>query len=118
MTLSDLCRLYFGAIQKAIGAFLDSLSHNKSPEVFIAQSKLIIMVGQKLVDALCQEVLEKATRNDILCGSCKFCGLMKDLAIATKNAAMQYPNPEAMGELQDQADRLSKYIQQFQAMIE
>ncbi|XP_060086740.1 cas scaffolding protein family member 4 isoform X2 [Heteronotia binoei] len=118
MELSDLCRLYFGAVHKAIGVLHDSLSRNQAPEVFIAQSKLIIMVGQKLVDTLCQEALEKATRNEVLCCSSKFCGLLKSMAVATKNAAMQYPSPEAIRELQDQADGLSQYTQQFQAMME
>ncbi|KAH0619176.1 hypothetical protein JD844_018936, partial [Phrynosoma platyrhinos] len=118
MVLSNICRLYFGAVQKAIGVFHQSLSRDQTPEVFIAKSKLIIMVGQKLVDALCQEALEKTNRNEILCGSSQFCGLLKNLAVATKNAAMQYPSPEAMRELQDQADGLSKYTQQFRAMME
>nr|XP_056700866.1 cas scaffolding protein family member 4 [Euleptes europaea] len=118
MELSDLCRLYFGAVQKAISVLRDSLSGNQAPEIFIAQSKLIIMVGQKLVDGLCQEALEKATRNEILHYSSKFCSLLKSVAIATKNAAMQYPSAEAIRELQDQADGLSKYTQQFQAMVE
>ncbi|CAI5778315.1 Hypothetical predicted protein [Podarcis lilfordi] len=118
MVLSDLCRLYFGAVQKAIGVFHKSLSNDLAPEVFIANSKMIIMVGQKLVDALCQEALQKADRNEILHGSSNFCGLLKNLAVATKNAAMQYPSPEAMKELQNQADGLSKYTQQFRAMME
>ncbi|XP_028591089.2 cas scaffolding protein family member 4 isoform X1 [Podarcis muralis] len=118
MVLSDLCRLYFGAVQKAIGVFHKSLSNDLAPEVFIANSKMIIMVGQKLVDALCQEALQKADRNEILHGSSNFCGLLKNLAVATKNAAMQYPSPEAMKELQNQADGLSKYTEQFRAMME
>nr|XP_034978760.1 cas scaffolding protein family member 4 isoform X1 [Zootoca vivipara] len=118
MVLSDLCRLYFGAVQKAIGVFHKSLSNDLAPEVFIANSKMIIMVGQKLVDALCQEALQKADRNEILYGSSNFCGLLKNLAVATKNAAMQYPSPEAMKELQTQADGLLKYTQQFRAMME
>ncbi|XP_015269152.1 PREDICTED: cas scaffolding protein family member 4 [Gekko japonicus] len=118
MELSDLCRLYFGAVQKAIGVLHDSLSRNQAPEIFIAQSKLIIMVGQKLVDTLCQEALETTTRNEVLCSSSKFCSLLKSVAVATKNAAMQYPSAEAMRELQDQADGLSQYTQQFQAMME
>ncbi|KAL8179526.1 UNVERIFIED_CONTAM: hypothetical protein K2H54_067880 [Gekko kuhli] len=118
MELSNLCRLYFGAVQKAIGVLHDSLSRNQAPEIFIAQSKLIIMVGQKLVDTLCQEALEKPTRNEVLCSSSKFCSLLKSVAVATKNAAMQYPSAEAMRELQDQADGLSQYTQQFQAMME
>ncbi|KAM6454918.1 cas scaffolding protein family member 4 [Liasis olivaceus] len=118
MMLSSLSRLYFGAVQKAIGVFHKTLSDNQTPEIFIAKSKLIIMVGQKLVDTLCQEALEKANRNDILCGSSKFCGLLKSLAIATKNAAMQYPNPEAVKELQDQVDELSQFTHQFRDTME
>nr|XP_060628054.1 cas scaffolding protein family member 4 [Anolis sagrei ordinatus] len=118
MELSNICRLYFGAVQKAISVFHQSLNKDQAPEVFIAKSKLIIMVGQKLVDTLCQEAIEKTNRNEILCGSSQFCALLKSLAVATKNAAMQYPNPEAMRELQDQADGLSKYTQQFRAMMQ
>ncbi|XP_063153097.1 cas scaffolding protein family member 4 [Candoia aspera] len=118
MMLSNLSRLYFGAVQKAIGVFHKTLSDNQTPEIFIAKSKLIIMVGQKLVDTLCQEALEKANRNDILRGSSKFCGLLKSLAIATKNAAMQYPSPEAVNELQHHADELSQFTQQFRDTME
>uniref|UniRef100_A0A8C3RN61 Cas scaffolding protein family member 4 n=1 Tax=Chelydra serpentina TaxID=8475 RepID=A0A8C3RN61_CHESE len=118
ITLSENCRLYFGALHKAISVFTSSLSNNQPPEVFIAQSKLIIMVGQKLVDSLCQETQEKDIRNDILCSSSQFCSLLKNLAVATKNAAVQYPNTGAVQELQYQADELSKYTQQFRAMVE
>lgn len=118
MILSNLSRLYFGAVQKAIGVFHKTLSDNQTPEIFIAKSKLIIMVGQKLVDTLCQEALEKANRNDVLRGSSTFCGLLKSLAIATKNAAMKYPSPEAVKELQDQADELSQFTQQFRDTME
>uniref|UniRef100_A0A8C0ISQ6 Cas scaffolding protein family member 4 n=1 Tax=Chelonoidis abingdonii TaxID=106734 RepID=A0A8C0ISQ6_CHEAB len=118
ITLSENCRLYFGALHKAISVFTSSLSNNQPPEIFIAQSKLIIMVGQKLVDSLCQETQEKDIRNDILCSSSHFCSLLKNLAVATKNAAVQYPNTGAMQELQNQAKELSKYTQQFRAMME
>uniref|UniRef100_A0A674I2B6 Cas scaffolding protein family member 4 n=1 Tax=Terrapene triunguis TaxID=2587831 RepID=A0A674I2B6_9SAUR len=113
-----LSGLYFGGLHKAIRVFTSSLSNNQPPEVFIAQSKLIIMVGQKLVDSLCQETQEKDIRNDILCSSSQFCSLLKNLAVATKNAAVQYPNTGAVQELQNQADELSKYTQQFRAMME
>ncbi|CAM4547769.1 cas scaffolding protein family member 4 isoform X1 [Lepidochelys kempii] len=118
ITLSENCRLYFDALHKAISVFTSSLSNNQPPEVFIAQSKLIIMVGQKLVDSLCQETQEKDIRNDILCSSSQFCSLLKNLAVATKNAAVQYPKTGAIQELQNQADELSKYTQQFRAMME
>ncbi|KYO42060.1 cas scaffolding protein family member 4 [Alligator mississippiensis] len=115
---SENCRLCFGALQKAISVFTNSLSNNQPPEVFIGHSKLIIMVGQKLVDFLCQETQEKDTRNDILHSSSQFCSLLKNLALATKNAAVQYPNTDAVKELLGQADTLSKYTQQFQDTME
>lgn len=118
MVLSSICRLYFVAVQKAIDVFLQSLKSNQIPEVFIAKSKLIIMVGQRLVDALCQEAIEKSNRNEVLCGSSNFCGLLKNLAVATKNAAMQYPSAVAMTELRDQVDGLLKYTAEFRAMME
>ncbi|XP_075295118.1 cas scaffolding protein family member 4 isoform X1 [Opisthocomus hoazin] len=118
ITLPEHCKLYFSAIHKAIGVFTNSLSNNQPPEVFISHSKLIIMVGQKLVDSLCQETQERDARNDILHSSSWFCSLLKNLALATKNAAIQYPNADAMRELQEQTEELSKYTQQFRAMME
>ncbi|KAM6053384.1 cas scaffolding protein family member 4 isoform 2-T2 [Theristicus caerulescens] len=118
ITLSEHCKLCFGALHKAMGVFTNSLSNNQPPEVFISHSKLIIMVGQKLVDSLCQETQERDARNNILHSSSRFCSLLKNLALATKNAAIQYPNADAMKELQDQTEELSKYTQQFRAMME
>ncbi|NXG83147.1 CASS4 protein, partial [Stercorarius parasiticus] len=118
IALPEHCKLCFSALHKAIGVFTNSLSNNQPPEVFISHSKLIIMVGQKLVDSLCQETQEKDARNDILHSSSRFCSLLKNLALATKNAAIQYPNADAMRELQHQAEELSKYTQQFRAMME
>ncbi|NWU95791.1 CASS4 protein, partial [Upupa epops] len=116
--LTDHCKLCFTALHKAIGVFTSSLSNNQPPEVFISHSKLIIIVGQKLVDSLCQETQEREARNDILHSSSRFCSLLKNLALATKNAAIQYPNADAMRELQDKTEELSKYTQQFRAMME
>ncbi|NWH62631.1 CASS4 protein, partial [Geococcyx californianus] len=118
IALPEHCKLCFGALHKAICVFTNSLSNNQPPEVFISHSKLIIMVGQKLVDSLCQETQERDARNDILHSSSRFCSLLKNLALATKNAAIQYPNADAIRELQDQTEELSKYTQQFRAMME
>ncbi|XP_061865355.1 cas scaffolding protein family member 4 isoform X2 [Colius striatus] len=118
MALTEHCKLCFSALHKAITVFTNSLSNNQPPEVFISHSKLIIMVGQKLVDSLCQGTQERQAHNDVLHSSSQFCSLLKKLALATKNAAMQYPNADAVRELQDQTEELSKYTQQFRAMME
>uniref|UniRef100_A0A8C9EQL8 Cas scaffold protein family member 4 n=1 Tax=Pavo cristatus TaxID=9049 RepID=A0A8C9EQL8_PAVCR len=118
IVVPEQCRLCFGALHKAIAVFNNSLSSNQPPEVFISHSKLIIMVGQKIVDSLCQETQLREARSDILHSSSRFCSLLKNLALATKNAAIQYPNADAMRELQNKNDELYKYTQQFRAMLE
>ncbi|XP_075704904.1 cas scaffolding protein family member 4-like [Rhinoderma darwinii] len=118
IALSEHCYLYFGALQKAIRVFNDSLIKNETPEIFITHGKLIIMVGQKLVDLLCQDVKANEARNDILFKSSELCGLLKNLAMATKTAAIQYPNIATMLELQCRTNELSNYTQLFRAMLE
>lgn len=118
VVIPEQCRLCFGALHKAIAVFNNSLSSKQPPEVFISHSKLIIMVGQKIVDSLCQDTQLREARSDVLHSSSRFCSLLKNLALATKNAAIQYPNADAMRELQNKNDELYKYTQQFRAMLE
>ncbi|XP_071966788.1 cas scaffolding protein family member 4 isoform X2 [Engystomops pustulosus] len=118
IALSEDCYLYFGALQKAIRVFEDSLTKNETPEVFITHGKLIIMIGQKLVDLLCQDVKANEARNDILFKSSELCSILKNLAMATKTAAIQYPNIASMQELQRRTNELSNYTQLFRAMVE
>ncbi|XP_031750344.1 cas scaffolding protein family member 4 isoform X1 [Xenopus tropicalis] len=116
--LSEHSCLYFGALQKAIGVFNNSLSNNQPPEIFITHGKLIIMVGQKLVDSVCQDVKSSEVRNDVLFKSSELCGLLKNLALATKTAAIQYPNPAALRDMETRMDELLKHTQIFRAMAE
>ncbi|NXP85867.1 CASS4 protein, partial [Passerina amoena] len=116
--LPEHCRLCFAALHKALGVFSASLSSQQPPEIFISHSKLIIMVGQRLVDSLCQESHERQARSDILHSSSRFCSLLKNLALATKSAALQFPNAEASRELRQQAEQLAQYTQQFRAMMD
>ncbi|XP_054372634.1 cas scaffolding protein family member 4 isoform X2 [Molothrus ater] len=116
--LPEHCRLCFAALHKALGVFSASLSSQQPPEIFISHSKLIIMVGQKLVDSLCQESQEREARSDILHSSSRFCSLLKNLALATKSAALKFPNAEASRELREQAEQLAQYTQQFRAMMD
>ncbi|XP_031228754.1 cas scaffolding protein family member 4 isoform X3 [Mastomys coucha] len=116
--LSEHSRLYFGALFKAIGVFASSLSNSQPPEVFITQSKLVITVGQKLVDTLCSETQEKDERNEILCGSSHLCGLLKDLALATKSAVIQYPSSSALSLLQSEVEKLEHYSRKFRDTLE
>ncbi|NWU03743.1 CASS4 protein, partial [Urocynchramus pylzowi] len=116
--LPEHSRLCFAALHKAIGVFSASLSSQQPPEIFISHSKLIIMVGQRLVDSLCQETQEREARSDVLHSSSRFCSLLKNLALATKTAALKFPSAEATGALREQTEELAKYTQQFRAMMD
>lgn len=76
------------------------------------------MVGQKLVDTLCKETQERDFRNEILCGSSHLCSLLRNLALATKHAVLEYPSPAALGHLQAEARKLEQHTQQFRGTLE
>ncbi|XP_023576545.1 cas scaffolding protein family member 4 [Octodon degus] len=118
LCLSEHGRLYFGALFKAIRVLHSSLGASQTPEVLVTQSKLVITVGQKLVDTLCRETQERDTRNEILRNSSRLCGLLKDLALATKNAVLKYPSPTALGLLQAEAEKLEHHTRQFRGTLE
>ncbi|KAJ8360872.1 hypothetical protein SKAU_G00173970 [Synaphobranchus kaupii] len=117
-SLSEHCRLYFGALQKAIAVFVRGLQDGQPPERFIAHSKLVIMVGQKLVDTLCREAHSGQASQDLLCKSNHLCALLKQLAVATKKAALHFPDQQALQEAQDFAKELAQWAQHFRTSLD
>ncbi|KAK6320759.1 hypothetical protein J4Q44_G00077350 [Coregonus suidteri] len=131
-TVSEHCRLYFGALQKAIDVLITSLLDSQPPEKFISHSKLVIMVGKRLVDTLCREaqrgepgsVLEsglgpsQSQSQVLLCKSNHLCALLKQLAIATKKAALHYPERHPLQEAQDFAKELAQRAQHFRISLD
>ncbi|KAG8007348.1 Cas scaffolding protein family member 4, partial [Nibea albiflora] len=117
-SLSEHCKLYFGALQKAIGGFVGSLQDGQPPEKFISQSKLVIMVGQRLVDTLCREAQRGGSSQSLLCKSNHLCALLKQLAVATKKAALHFPDRQALHEAQEFAKELSQRAQHFRISLD
>ncbi|XP_037624217.1 cas scaffolding protein family member 4 [Sebastes umbrosus] len=117
-SLSEHCRLYFGALQKAIGGFVGSLRDGQPPEKFISQSKLVIMVGQRLVDTLCREAQRGDSSQSLLCKSNHLCALLKQLAVATKKAALHFPDKQALHEAQEFAKELAQRAQHFRISLD
>lgn len=117
-SLSEHCRLYFGALQKAIGGFVGSLHDGQPPEKFISQSKLVIMVGQRLVDTLCKEAQRGGSSQSLLCKSNHLCALLKQLAVATKKAALYFPDRQALHEAQEFATELAQRAQHFRISLD
>ncbi|XP_029103805.1 cas scaffolding protein family member 4 [Scleropages formosus] len=118
-TLSEHCRLYFGALQRAISAFASSLLEGQPPDSFIDRGKLVIMVGQKLVDTLRREAPgNPAANQDLLCKSTHLCALLKNLALATKDAALQFPNSAALQAALEVARDLAQHAQLYRASMD
>ncbi|XP_031587352.1 cas scaffolding protein family member 4 isoform X1 [Oreochromis aureus] len=117
-SMSEHCRLYFGALQKAIGGFVGSLQDDQPPEKFISQSKLVIMVGQRLVDTLYREAHRKGSNQSLLCKSNHLCALLKQLAVATKKAALHFPDRQALHEAQEFATQLAQRAQHFRLSLD
>ncbi|KAM6946513.1 cas scaffolding protein family member 4 [Lycodopsis pacificus] len=117
-SLSEHCRLYFGALQKAIGGFVGSLQDGQPPEKFISQSKLVIMVGQRLVDTLCRQAQRGGSSQSLLCKSNHLCALLKQLAVATKKAALHFPDEQALHEAQEFAKELAQRAQHFRISLD
>ncbi|XP_010742570.1 cas scaffolding protein family member 4 isoform X3 [Larimichthys crocea] len=117
-SLSEHCKLYFGALQKAIGGFVGSLQDGQPPEKFISQSKLVIMVGQRLVDTMCREAQRGGSSQSLLCKSNHLCALLKQLAVATKKAALHFPDRQALHEAQEFAKELSQRAQHFRISLD
>lgn len=117
-SLSEHCRLYFGALQKAINGFVSSLRDGQPPERFISHSKLVIMVGQRLVNTLCREAHSGEDSQSLLCKSSHLCALLKQLAVATKKAALHFPDKQALQEAQDFAKELAQRTQHFRISLD
>ncbi|XP_062843272.1 cas scaffolding protein family member 4 [Trichomycterus rosablanca] len=116
--ISDHCRLYFGAIKKAISVYVNSLEEGQPPENFISHSKLVIMVGQRLINTLCTEAQRRQDGQELLCKSNHLCALLKQLAVATKKAALHFPDKGAVQEAQDFAKELAQKAQHFRMSLE
>ncbi|XP_029008032.1 cas scaffolding protein family member 4 [Betta splendens] len=117
-SVSEHCRLYFGALQKAIGGFVTCLQDGQPPEKFISQSKLVIMVGQRLVDTLCREAQREGSDHSLLCKSNHLCALLKQLAVATKKAALCFPDKQALQEVQQFAKELAQRAQHMRTSLD
>ncbi|XP_056107370.1 cas scaffolding protein family member 4 [Rhinichthys klamathensis goyatoka] len=113
--ISDHCRLYFGAIQKAISVFRSSLNDGQPPEKFISHSKLIIMVGQRLLNTLSSEAKSREGNREM---STQLCAYLKQLAMVTKKAAVNFPDKLAVQEAQDIAKELAQRVQHFRMSLD
>lgn len=105
-------------MKKAISVLVNSLEEEQPPEHFISHSKLVIMVGQRLINTLCTEAQKRPDSQEVLCNSNHLCALLKQLAVATKKAALHFPDKSAVQEAKDFAKELALRAQQFRMALE
>lgn len=67
------------------------------------------MVGQRLVNTLCTEAQRGQSSQSLLCKSNHLCALLKQLAVATKKAALHFPEKQSLYEAQEFAKELAQW---------
>uniref|UniRef100_A0A4W3IY87 SH3 domain-containing protein n=1 Tax=Callorhinchus milii TaxID=7868 RepID=A0A4W3IY87_CALMI len=117
LSSSEHCRMFLNALHKAIVSFNGCMDGGQPPEALIKHSKVIIMIGQKLVDMMCRESEAKEVHKEVLSTSNQFCNVLKNLAMATKRAVVQ-PNATAGHEIREHVVEISQHAEHFRALLE
>lgn len=86
----------------------------------MAHSKFVILSAHKLVfigDTLTRQVTTQDIRNKVMNSSNQLCELLKSVVLATKTAALHYPNTAALQKMVDQVTELSRHAQLFKLSL-
>ncbi|NXL51991.1 CASL protein, partial [Podilymbus podiceps] len=117
---SDQCETHFNSLLNAIDAFFGCLNASQPPRIFVAHSKFVILSAHKLVfigDMLTRQVVTQDIRNRVMNSSNQLCELLKSIVLATKMAALYYPNTAALQKMVDQVTELSHHAQLFKLSL-
>ncbi|XP_068022959.1 enhancer of filamentation 1 [Melanerpes formicivorus] len=117
---SDQCETHFNSLLNAIDAFFSCVNAAQPPRIFVAHSKFVILSAHKLVfigDMLTRQVATQDIRNRVMNSSNQLCELLKSIVLATKMAALQYPNTAALQKMVDRVTELSHYAQLFKLSL-
>ncbi|XP_040288255.1 enhancer of filamentation 1 [Bufo bufo] len=111
---SDQCETLFISLLNSIDAFFNCMSTAQPPRIFVAHSKFVILSAHKLVfigDTLSRQVSTKEICHRLMNSSNQLCELLKNIVLATKMAALNYPSAPS---LQDMVDRVTELANQAQ----
>ncbi|NXH10718.1 CASL protein, partial [Bucco capensis] len=117
---SDQCETHFNSLLNAIDAFFSCLNASQPPRIFVAHSKFVILSAHKLVfigDTLTRQVTTQDIRNKVRNSSNQLCELLKNIVLATKTAALHYPNTAALQKMVDRVTELSHHAQLFKVSL-
>lgn len=117
---SDQCETHFISLLNAIDAFFNCISTTQPPRIFVAHSKFVILSAHKLIfigDTLTRQVTTQEIRSKVMNSSNQLCELLKSVVMATKMAALHYPNTAALQEMVDRVTELSHHAQLFKRSL-
>ncbi|XP_069460606.1 breast cancer anti-estrogen resistance protein 1 isoform X2 [Ambystoma mexicanum] len=117
----EQCETNVTTLTNAIDAFFTSVTSNQPPKIFVANSKFIILSAHKLVfigDTLSRQAKAQDIRTKVTHYSNLLCDMLKEIVIATKMAALQYPSPSAAMDMVDRVKDLGNGTQQFRIVLE
>ncbi|XP_030337452.1 enhancer of filamentation 1 isoform X2 [Strigops habroptila] len=117
---SDQCETHFNSLLNAIDAFFSCVNASQPPRIFVAHSKFVILSAHKLVfigDMLTRQVTTQDIRNKVMNSSNQLCELLRSVVLATKTAALHYPNTAALQKMVDQVTELSHHAQLFKLSL-
>ncbi|KAL9870777.1 enhancer of filamentation 1 [Geothlypis trichas] len=117
---SDQCETHFNSLLNAIDAFFSCVNSSQPPRIFVAHSKFIILSAHKLVfigDTLARQMTTQDMCNRVMNSSNQLCELLKSVVLATKAAALSYPNTASLQKMVDRVTELSHHAQLFKLSL-
>ncbi|NXY91065.1 CASL protein, partial [Alcedo cyanopectus] len=117
---SQQCDTHFESLLKAIDAFFGCLNASQPPRIFVAHGKFVILSAHKLVfigDVLARQVSTQEIRHRVINSSNQLCELLKGVVLATKAAALRYPDTAALQRMVDQVTELARHAQLFKVAL-
>ncbi|XP_053324436.1 enhancer of filamentation 1 isoform X2 [Spea bombifrons] len=117
---SEQCETLFISLLNAIDAFFNCMSTAQPPRIFVAHSKFVILSAHKLVfigDTLSRHVVTQDISNRLMNSSSQLCELLKNIVMATKMAALNYPSSGSLQEMVDRVTELSNQAQHFKLSL-
>ncbi|KAM4705436.1 enhancer of filamentation 1 [Rhinophrynus dorsalis] len=117
---SDQCETLFISLQNAIDAFFGCMSNGQPPRIFVAHSKFVILSAHKLVfigDNLSRQVVTPEICKRLMNSSNQLCELLKNIVMATKMAALNYPSSVSLQEMVDRVTELSNQAHLFKLSL-
>ncbi|XP_063779233.1 enhancer of filamentation 1 isoform X2 [Pseudophryne corroboree] len=117
---SEQCETLFISLLNSIDAFFSCMGTAQPPRIFVAHSKFVILSAHKLVfigDTLSRQVSTKEFCHRLMNSSNQLCELLKNIVMATKMAALNYPSSASLQEMVDRVTELSNHAQLFKLSL-